>query len=152
MAKLPSALVVLPCALITMLAILAIAVVADCVRLDNAASGLVKLADQELLAFELRMVQLLNSSSSLSDETNAAIKDYSSAKVPTERHTAFLHVVQTFESTAAGNQVTRFVDEVRGIANRWSVSMQSYKAEDDKRNQYRQSKRGKIAAWFVVQN
>jgi hypothetical protein len=148
MAKIPSAIVVLPCALSSMLAILALAFVADCVRLDNAASGIINLADQDLLALELRMAQSLNSSSSLSNGTLAAIKAYDSAKVPTERHTAFLHVVQSFESDDANNQGSRFVDEVRGIANRWSVSMQMYKAEVDKRNHYRQSKRGKIAAWF----
>lgn len=177
MTKLPSAFVVLPFALVSMLMIIAFAFVADCVRLDNAASDVVKVADQDLLAFELRMVQLLKTSSTLSGETREAIKDYDSATVSTKRHAAFLHLVQTFESSAADNQLSvmglndsainanpesneasedatnmraarRFVDEVRGIANRWSVSMQSYKTQADKLNQFRQSRQRWRHEWL----
>jgi len=149
MSKFPSAFVVIPFALFCMLTILAIAVAADCVRLDNVARGVVDLADQDLLAFELRMIQSLKSSSSMPGETKSAISDHDLAKDPTERHSAYLRLAKIVESTAADNQDSRFLEDVRGIANRWSVSNKMYQAHVDELYQYRQSRRGEIASWFI---
>jgi len=149
MSKFPSAFVVIPIALFCMLTILAIAVVADCVRLDNAARGVVDMADQDLFAFELRLIQLLESNSSMPGEISAAINDYHRAQDPTERHAAYLHLSQIVESAGANNQDSRFIDDVRGIANRWSVSNRMYQTYVDELREYRLSRRGEIASLFV---
>jgi hypothetical protein len=180
MTKLPSAFVVLSIACASMMSIIAIAFVADCVRLDNVAKSLVNIADQDLLAHELRMVQLFKSNSSMSDELFEVIKDYSSSKVPSERHAAFRLLVEAFESSVVDDHISatglrdsttstnpesleaienakidrtvrRLVDEARGISNRWSVSMQLYEKQVDQYNDYLQTRRGKIAAWLSRQ-
>jgi hypothetical protein len=128
---------------------LALAFIADCIRLNHKSVAMVDLADQDLMAIEQRLIPLWSGLSSLSGETRRSLDVYRSANRRPERHAAFRDVSRKFETFDASQQETGLIDEVRGIVNRWSIAYQTFEQEKLTHQQYRQTMRGKVAALFM---
>jgi hypothetical protein len=129
---------------------LALAFVADCIRLNYKSLSMVDLADQDLLAIEQRLISLLSEHSSLSGETLRSLDLYGSSKHPAERHAAFRDISKKFEAFDASQQETSRLDGVRGISNRWTIAFKAFEAESLRHEQHQQTLRGKVAAWLVA--
>ncbi len=144
----PPARVIIPIALACMSVCLALAFVADCVRLDRVARADAIQADQELLAFEQRYVQSLRGLTALSSQTASTLDAYQLTTSPEDRHQAFLTLCQTVKQEAGPQLATGLSDRLQGIENRWSIAYPTYEVELKRQQDFRQTLRGRVAAWI----
>jgi hypothetical protein len=144
----------LPLMFFAAFALLAIAIVVDCVRLADDARARVQLADQELQKHEDRLAVLLAASPAATPEVQDAITNFRAAQDPQSRRDAYQAMVSTFQQTMAGqldatNPIARkFMDDTAGAINRHQVAEKPYDEEQSAYQKYLASWRGQIAQWF----
>jgi len=148
---------ILPLAILVMIALVASAVVVDCVRLAAAARGQVTLADQEMQKHELRLIKLLEAFPERSAAVERAIAGYQGAADPAARHDAYDRLAAAFQKSMSGtvdptNPLDRkFMDDVAGAINRREIAQQQYDEESAAYQSFLASRRGGIARWFSSQ-
>jgi hypothetical protein len=144
----------LPLILLSAFALLAVAIVVDCVRLAGDARGRVEMADGELRKYEERLVTLLAASPQVTPQVTESIAAYRAAKDSTARHAAYQQVVASFRQTMnatadATNPLDRkFMDDTAGAINRREVAEKPYDDEMAKYRAYLGSWRGSLARFF----
>lgn len=148
---------VLPVAVLAMLALIGAAVALDCVLLAIAAREPAASADEQLQKQEQRLIELLEGSPRLSPETKAAIAAYRDATGWQARHAAYDKVVASFRQTMT-EQVDptnpldrRFMDDTAGAINRREVAQKPFDDEVVAYREFLRSRRGGIARWFSPQ-
>ena len=142
---------ILPLAIVAMVALLGAAAAWDCVRLAADAQYRVSLADQEMEKHELRLVKLLSASSASSPEVQAAVATYRSADNLHSRHKAYEQLVSNLrnhpsdERDAANPLDRKFMDDVAGAINRREIAQQPYEEEFAAYQRFLSSFRGRAA-------
>jgi hypothetical protein len=147
---------VVPLAIVAMLALLGAAVAWDCVRLAADARNRVALADAEMQKQEERLVKLLAASPKSTPEMQSAVTAYKEATTPEARRDAYDRLVAAFRnapnSVDPTNPVDRkFMDDVAGAINRREVAQEPHDAEVASYHQFLNSFRGQIARFFSTQ-
>ena len=146
--------IVLPIAVLAMLALIAAAIALDCVRFASAACQRVALADGEMQKHEARLLKLLTGNPQLTPEVQSALTALQGPEVPENRHSLYDGLVRSFRETMASkidpNSTLdrKFMDDIFGAVNRREVAQKQY---DDELAAYRRfllSTRGKIAQTF----
>ena len=141
----------LPLILLSAFALLAIAIVVDCVRLAGDARGRLDTADGELQKHEERLVTLLAASPQVTPQVKDAIAAYRAANDLQARHAAYQQVVASFRQTMNGaadatNPLDRkFMDDTAGAINRREIAEKPYDEESAAYQAYLASWRGTIA-------
>lgn len=144
----------LPLILLSAFALLAVAIVIDCVRLAGDARGRVEMADGELRKHEERLVTLLAASPQVTPQVKDAIAAFRAATDLQARHAAYKQVVASFRQTMNGaadatNPLDRkFMDDTAGAINRREVAEQPYDDEMAAYRAYLGSWRGGVARFF----
>ncbi len=135
-------------------ALLAVAIVVDCVRLAGDARGRVQMADGELWKHEERLVTLLAASPQVTPQVKDAIAAYRAANDLTPRHAAYQQVVASFRQTMnaaadATNPLDRkFMDDTAGAINRREIAEQPFEDESAAYRAYLGSWRGAVGRFF----
>ncbi|MEX2169265.1 MAG: hypothetical protein WD851_08135 [Pirellulales bacterium] len=146
---------VLLIAVLIMVALLAGAVVWDCVGLAEDAQHRVSLADEEIAKHERRLMKLLESSPQVSPEVEATVAAYRGANSLEAKRAAYDDVVANFRRTMAGsvdatNPLDRkFMDDVAGAINRREVAEKPYEEELAAYEAFMNTWRGGVARWFL---
>jgi hypothetical protein len=146
---------IVPLAILAMLALLGAAVAWDCVRLASDARKRVAIADAEMQKHEERLVKLLAVSPKSTPEMQSAIAAYKEATTPQARHDSYDRLVAAFR--AAPNAVDptnpidrQLMDNVAGAINRREVAQKPHDAEVADYHAFLNSFRGRIARFFSV--
>lgn len=148
---------VIPLAIVAMLALLAVAFAWDSVRSANSARARVMLADGEVKKQELRLVKLLSDSGKSTDEVKAGLATYRSAGNALARLDAYDRLVGDFQKTMASQLDPtdpldrKFSDEVVGAQNRRKVALTAYDDESAVYQKFLDGFRGRIAKMFSSQ-
>lgn len=144
----------LPLILLSAFALLAVAIVVDCMRLALDARGRVEMADGELRKPEERLVTLLAASPQVTPQVKDAMAAYRAANDLTARHAAYQQVVASFRQTMNGsadatNPLDRkFMDDTAGAINRREIAEQPFDDESAAYQAYLGSWRGSVARFF----
>jgi len=147
--------IVLPLAILAMIALVAVAFAWDCVRLDHQATERLALANEELTKPALRLVEALDGLPEVPGDVVAAIATYRAAQTREVRHEAYAGLEATIERSLvttldATNPVSRRVmDEVAGAINRRSIAEKTYAEELAQYQTWQRSFRGRVASIFV---
>lgn len=147
--------IVLPLAVLVMLALVAVAFAWDCVRLEHQAAERLAVADAELTRPEQRLVATLNGLPEVPADVTAALATYRAAQTRPERHAAYADLQATTErslvtSLDATNPLSRRVmDEVAGAINRRTIAEKTYAAQQSQYQAWQQSFRGRVASVFT---
>jgi hypothetical protein len=147
---------IVPLAIVAMVALLGAAAAWDCVRLAADARHRVALADQDMQKHELRLVKLLTARENSSPELQSAASTYQAANTATARHEAYEQLVAIIRSKKANgvdatNPLDRkFMDDVAGAINRREIAEQPYDEELAAYQQFLNSFRGGVARMFSV--
>jgi hypothetical protein len=152
---------VIPLAILGMLALIGAAVVWDCVRLAADDRHRVALADGEMQKHEMRLVKLLSGYTKISPEVQSSIAGYQSAAGPATdnnqaRHDAYESVVASFRKTVSTeidptNPLDRaFMDDVAGTINRREIAKKQYDEESTAYQGFLSSWRGRLARSFSL--
>jgi hypothetical protein len=145
---------ILPLAIVAMVALLGAAAAWDCVRLAADARYRVSLADQEMEKHELRLVKLLSASSASAPDVQAAVATYRAAENLQTRHEAYEQLVanlrnhRTDEHDATNPLDRKFMDDVAGAINRREIAQQPYEEEFAAYQRFLSSFRGRAARWL----
>jgi hypothetical protein len=145
---------VLPVALVAMAALIAAAMVVDCVRLAADARSRVHLADDEMRKHEERLIDVVGGFRQVSPEVTAAIAAYRQAEGRSARHQAYQQLVIQFRQTTSdridpANPLDRpFMDDAAGGINRRQIAEQEFTAESMAYQQFLSSWRGALAKTF----
>ena len=144
----------LPLILLSAFALLAVAIVVDCVRLAGDARGRVQMADGELRKHEERLVTLLAASPQVTPQVRDAIAAYRAAGDLPARHAAYQQVVAGFRQTMNGAADTtnpldrKFMDDTAGAINRREIAEQPFDDESAAYRAYLGGWRGGVATLF----
>jgi hypothetical protein len=147
---------VVPLAIIAMLALLGAAVAWDCVRLAADARNRVALADAEMQKHEERLVKLLAALPKATPEMQSAVTAYKEATTPEARREAYDRLVAAFRNAPNAVDPTnpidrKFMDDVAGAINRREVAQKPHDAEVADYHAFLNSSRGRIARFFSAQ-
>jgi hypothetical protein len=146
--------IVLPLAVLAMIALLAAAFAWDCVSLAANGRRRVASADEEMHKHERRLVQLVKGSPRLSPDVQAAIAAHETADTSAARHDAYERLVASFRLSMSGgvdptNPLDRkFADDVAGAINRREIAQKPYDEELDAYRAFLAGFRGRVARWF----
>ena len=148
---------IIPLAIVVMLALLGAAVAWDCIRLAADAHHRVLLADGEMIKQEIRLVNLLAGSAKTTPEVQSAIANLKVIRDRQSRMEAYDLLVASIRKTTSGiadptNPLDRkFMDDIAGAINRREMAERQY---DDELSAYRdflRSWRGSVARTFSSQ-
>jgi hypothetical protein len=147
---------IVPLAIVAMLALLGAAVAWDCVRLAADARNRVALADAEMKKHEERLLKLLAASPKSTPEMQSAVAAYKEATTPEARRDAYDRLVAAFRNAPNAvdptNPVDRkFMDDIAGAINRREVAQKPHDNEVAVYHAYLNSTRGRIARFFSPQ-
>lgn len=149
---------IIPAALLAMVAFIGAAFALDCVRLASAAHERVELADHEMAKHEARLAKTLEGFNKRTPEVDAALKEYAEKWEIEPRHAAYDKLVASFQKTMAGdidatNPINRkFMDDVAGAINRRQVAEKQFDEEWQAWQEFLKSGRGKVASEFIDVN
>ncbi len=148
---------VLPLAILMMVALVLGAFALDSTRMAADARHRVNLADGELQKHEKRLVTLLAGTDKRSPEVDSAIAAYEAAKDLPARHAAYTQLVATFRQTMSAsvdptNPLDRkFMDNVAGAINRREIAEKPFEDEWGAYQEFLDSLRGRVARGFSPQ-
>lgn len=146
--------IVLPIAVLAMLALIAAAFALDCVRYASAARQCVALADEEMQKHETRLLKLLTGNPRLTPEVQTSLSALQGPEVPENRHGLYDGLVKSFRETMASkidpNSTLdrKFMDDIAGVINRREIARKQYDDESAAYRRFLLSARGKIAQTF----
>ncbi len=145
---------IVPIAIVGMMALIAAAAVLDCVRLAANARQRVALADVEMQKHEARLAKLLSGYAKVSPEVQSDLTAYQAAGNPADRRHAYESLVTSFQKTMSGsidptNPLDRkFMDDVTGSINRREVAEKQFDQEQADYQRFLATGRGAVARKF----
>ena len=148
---------ILPLALLAMAALLGAAVAIDCVRLAADGHNRVLLADSDMKKQEMRLADVLLSSSKVTPEVQAAISTLKAIHGRQGHIQAYDALVASFHKAMSGtvdatNPLDRkFMDEAAGAINRRDVAQKQYDEESTAYQGLLNSWKGRVAKMFSLQ-